>query len=93
MLAEVALGDGPVVFGGDLIPGTSWVHLPITMGYDRHAELLIDEKGALLRDVASRGGRLFFTHDPDVALSGLAQDDRGRWRAEGGGEEVRDLRD
>lgn len=93
MLAEVALGDGPVVFGGDLIPGTSWVHLPITMGYDRHAELLIDEKGALLRDVASRGGRLFFTHDPDVALSGLAQDDRGRWRAEGGVEEVRDLRD
>ncbi len=93
MLAEVSLGASPVVFCGDLIPGTSWVHLPITMGYDRHAELLIDEKGEFLRDVAGRGGRLFFTHDPDVALAGLAQDERGRWRAEGGVEEVRDLRD
>lgn len=31
MLAEV----GGVVFCADLIPGRSWVHLPITMGYDR----------------------------------------------------------
>src|SRR3982750_2035351 len=29
-------------------PGAAWVHLPITMGYDRYPELLIDEKKALL---------------------------------------------
>ena len=33
-----------IFFCGDLIPGTPWVHLPITMGYDRYPELLIDEK-------------------------------------------------
>jgi glyoxylase-like metal-dependent hydrolase (beta-lactamase superfamily II) len=72
--------DGPVVFCGDLIPGTPWVHLPITMGYDRFPERLIDEKSALLTDLAGRGGRLFYTHDPSVALSGIAVD-KGRFRA------------
>ena len=32
------------VLAADLIPGRPWVHLPITMGYDRYPELLIDEK-------------------------------------------------
>ena len=35
---------GGVVFCADLIPGRPWVHVPITMGYDRNAELLIDER-------------------------------------------------
>src|SRR5690554_845656 len=35
MLPEVELQDGPVLYASDLIPGAPWVHLPITMGYDR----------------------------------------------------------
>jgi glyoxylase-like metal-dependent hydrolase (beta-lactamase superfamily II) len=81
MLTEVELESGPVVFCGDLIPGAPWVHLPITMGYDRYPELLIDEKSALLTDLYARGGRLFFTHDSEVALAGLIRDERGRFRA------------
>ena len=38
MLPEIAMPDGPVVFSGDLIPGAPWVHLPLTMGYDRFPE-------------------------------------------------------
>ena len=81
MLVEVPSEDGPVVFCGDLIPGRPWVHLPITMGYDRYPERLIDEKSALLEDLHARKGRLFFTHDPDVALSRLDRDARGRFCA------------
>jgi hypothetical protein len=55
------------------------VHLPITMGYDRYPELLIDEKAALLGDLVERGGRLFFTHDPAIALGKVARDERGRY--------------
>ena len=39
------------------------------MGYDRNAEQLIDEKSRLLSDLAARGGRLFFTHDPTLAIA------------------------
>lgn len=69
MLAIVPHDHGPVVFAGDLVPGTPWVHLPITMGYDRYPELLIDEKGRLLADLVAKGGWLFYTHDPAVAMS------------------------
>jgi glyoxylase-like metal-dependent hydrolase (beta-lactamase superfamily II) len=91
LLTEVAMPDGPVVFAADLIPGRSWVHLPITMGYDRFPELVIDEKARLLTDLLARRGRLFFTHDPEVALSRVARDDRGRFHAVDDRAVVRDL--
>jgi glyoxylase-like metal-dependent hydrolase (beta-lactamase superfamily II) len=81
LLTEVAMPDGPVVFAADLIPGTPWVHLPITMGYDRYPEKLIEEKQQLLGDLMERNGRLFYTHDAAVALSGIERDDRDRYRA------------
>jgi hypothetical protein len=55
------------------------VHLPVTMGYDRSPELLIDEKREFLDAMRARGVRLFFTHDPDCALAGVACDDTGRY--------------
>ena len=82
LLAEMDTAVGPLVFCGDLIPGVPWVHVPITMGYDRYPELLIDEKEALLADLLPRGGHLFFTHDPSVALARVGRDERGRYRAE-----------
>jgi glyoxylase-like metal-dependent hydrolase (beta-lactamase superfamily II) len=79
LLTEIDMPAGPVVFVSDLAPGRAWVHLPITMGYDRYPELLIDEKAALLGDLEQRGGRLFFTHDPEIALGKVARDARGRF--------------
>ena len=81
LLVEIDMPGGPIVFCGDLIPGTPWVHLPITMGYDRYPELLIDEKRAFLSDLQARGGRLFYTHDSETALSEIGVDERGRFRA------------
>jgi glyoxylase-like metal-dependent hydrolase (beta-lactamase superfamily II) len=62
-------GDGGVVFCADLIPGRPWVHLPVTMGYDRYPERLIDEKRRFLTDKIARGVRLFFTHDLTCAVA------------------------
>ena len=62
-----------------LTQGVPWVNQAITMGYDRFPERLIDEKEALFGDLVARGGRLFFTHDPAVALAGLQRDDKGRY--------------
>ncbi len=86
MLAEIVGPEqvdgqprGGVVFCADLIPGRSWVHVPITMGYDRNAELLIDEKRRFLEDKLARNVHLFFTHDPQVALAQVVRDDKGRF--------------
>ncbi len=86
MLAEIAGPEGAqgqpyggLVFCADLIPGRSWVHVPITMGYDRNAELLIDEKRSFLEDKLARGVQLFFTHDPQVAMAKVGRDDKGRF--------------
>jgi glyoxylase-like metal-dependent hydrolase (beta-lactamase superfamily II) len=91
MLAEIVgperAGSGPdggeahggVVFCADLIPGRPWVHVPITMGYDRNAELLIDEKREFLADKLARNVHLYFTHDPGCALARVVRDERGRY--------------
>jgi glyoxylase-like metal-dependent hydrolase (beta-lactamase superfamily II) len=80
-LTEVETERGPLVFVSDLIPGAPWMHLPITMGYDRFPELLIDEKTRLLTDLLARKGSVFFTHDPKTALGTVARDDKGRFHA------------
>lgn len=79
LLTEIQTDDGPLVFVADLIPGKAWVHLPITMGYDRFPEALIDEKRRLLSDLAKRNGRLFFTHDPNIASGRVVKDEKGRF--------------
>lgn len=79
LLAEIQGDAECVVFCADLIPGRAWVHLPITMGYDRNAELVIDEKNLFLADMLRRGVTLFFTHDTDIAAASLQRDDRGKY--------------
>lgn len=79
MLAEIG-GDGGVVFCSDLIPGRAWVHVPVTMGYDRYPEGLIDEKRSFLEDKIRRHIRLFFTHDAECALATPTRDDKGSFK-------------
>jgi glyoxylase-like metal-dependent hydrolase (beta-lactamase superfamily II) len=67
-----------VFFCADLVPGRPWLHVPITMGYDRNAEQLIDEKERWLAEFAADRTWLFFTHDPVVAMSRVGLDERGR---------------
>ncbi|MCC6783212.1 MAG: MBL fold metallo-hydrolase [Planctomycetes bacterium] len=78
LLLEVSDDEGPLLFAADLIPGLPWVRRAITMGYDRFPELLIDEKTRLLDELVARGGRVFFTHDPDCAMARLARDEKGQ---------------
>jgi glyoxylase-like metal-dependent hydrolase (beta-lactamase superfamily II) len=77
--ARVAGRQARLFFAADLVPGRAWVHLPITMGYDRFPEHLIDEKAKLFRDFAAREEYLFFTHDPDVAAARVTEN-AGRFR-------------
>lgn len=93
LLTEIAMPNGPIVFASDLIPGTAWVHVPITMGYDRAAEIVINEKTQLLTNLSQRHGRLFFTHDVKTALSAIALDEKGRFHPINMQAELQDLID
>jgi glyoxylase-like metal-dependent hydrolase (beta-lactamase superfamily II) len=82
LLLGIAAGSARrVLFATDLIPGSPWVHAPITMGYDRYAERLVDEKNELLARCVEDGTYLVFTHDPAVAAARVVRDDRGRFSA------------
>jgi glyoxylase-like metal-dependent hydrolase (beta-lactamase superfamily II) len=73
--------EGAITFMGDLVPGAPWVHLPITMGYDRFPELLIDEKEHVLSAIAKEGGTAFFTHDPTFSHAKISRDEKGKFSA------------
>jgi glyoxylase-like metal-dependent hydrolase (beta-lactamase superfamily II) len=68
-------------FAADLVPGVPWVHVPITMGYDRYPEQIIDEKTALLTRLEQEGTGIFFTHDRNVAWARVARDEKGKFAA------------
>jgi glyoxylase-like metal-dependent hydrolase (beta-lactamase superfamily II) len=70
-----------LVFCADLVPGVPWVHLPITMGYDRFPEQLIDEKQTLYARALRQHTGLFFTHDPVTSLAFVEKDAAGRFSA------------
>ncbi len=79
LLLSTIGGEHGVTFCADLIPGRPWVHVPITMGYDRYPELLIDEKTRFFDDKLARGVRLFFTHDAECAMASVTRDANQRY--------------
>lgn len=82
MLAQINLKDGPLIFASDLIPGFAWMHIPISMGYDRYPELVIDEKKELLNEILPLNAKIFFTHDSKHSIGKVLKDDKGKFYAE-----------
>ena len=70
-----------IFFAGDMIPGKAWVHLPITMGYDRWPEKLIDEKQSLYEKAEEEKWLIFFTHDKDIACARIRQNEKGHYES------------
>jgi glyoxylase-like metal-dependent hydrolase (beta-lactamase superfamily II) len=82
MLAEIQANGKPLAFASDLVPGVPWLHLPITLGYDRFPELKVNEKKKLLDSLASSQGMLFLTHDISTPCISLSLDNQGKCLAE-----------
>ena len=70
-----------IFFAGDLIPGRAWVHLPITMGYDRWPEKLIEEKQAIYKKAEEENWLIFFTHDKEIACSRIRKNQKGHYES------------
>ncbi len=83
LLSYIRTPGDCLLVAGDLAPGHPWVNLPITMGYDRFPESLIDEKQAMFKKVVSDDAWIFYTHDACYAFSKLSYDaERNRYRPE-----------
>nr|WP_178132157.1 MBL fold metallo-hydrolase [Pseudomonas sp. C2B4] len=79
LIPEIAMPGGPVVFAGDLIPGTHWLRLDVTTANDRNPEGLVGEKERLLDHLVASGGRLVFSSDPEVAMIKVMRDRQSRY--------------
>jgi glyoxylase-like metal-dependent hydrolase (beta-lactamase superfamily II) len=79
MVATLELNDGPLMLASDIVPGMAWVHLPITTGYDRYPELVVNEKQQLFEALMPRGGRLLFPHDPQTAMARIEKNTQGNY--------------
>lgn len=82
LLVHFDSAQGRVTCATDLVPGMPWLHLPVTTGYDRFAELVVEEKKRLLEAVAKEKGRLFFTHDLKTPFARISQGPDGKFRGE-----------
>lgn len=82
MHTEITMPEGPIIFASDLIPGVPWVHVPVSMGYDRFPEKLVMEKTVFLHQVVKHNKRIFYTHDPDIAISRVKYTDTGKFIVE-----------
>ncbi|MEM9100911.1 MAG: MBL fold metallo-hydrolase [Pseudomonadota bacterium] len=79
LVSEIKTPQGKFIYAADLIPGVPWVHLPVTMGYDRFPEKLIEEKQWLLDKVVDENSRLFFTHDSEVCSARIVKNEKKRY--------------
>ncbi len=76
-IVTVRDNDTTLVYVADLLPTTH--HLPPawTMAYDVRPLRTIDEKGEFLEQAADSEWKLFFEHDPEVAVADVERTDRG----------------
>jgi hypothetical protein len=83
MMAEIRCGSHSGIYASDLIPGVPWVQASLTMGYDRFAERVIDEKRLVLEDCARSQRVIFFTHDENWPCGRVVRDEAGRYVSTG----------
>lgn len=79
MHSLISNGDSKLFFAGDLIPGRPWVHTPITMGYDRFPEKLIDEKEQIYHRAINERWKIFFTHDVGCSYCEIIKNEKNKF--------------
>jgi len=72
--------QGRFLYPADVVPLTTHVSVPWTMGYDLCPRTLMDEKRQLLGRAVDEGLVVVFEHDPAVAAARVESED-GRFRA------------
>jgi len=70
-MVKVSDGNNTILFCADLIPTVSHIPFPYIMGYDLQPLVTLEEKKKYLKIAIDENWKLFFGHDPEVALASL----------------------
>jgi len=76
-LVKISDSSNTVLFCADLIPLISHIPLPYIMSYDLQPLVTLKEKKEILQKVAEKNWKLFFGHDPEIAIATVKQTDKG----------------
>ncbi len=76
-LIKISGKEGTLVFCADLLPTIHHLRGPWVMAYDIRPLITVKEKDLFLREALLHQWQLFFEHDPEVAVAGVCETQKG----------------
>jgi glyoxylase-like metal-dependent hydrolase (beta-lactamase superfamily II) len=68
-MVKISNGNDTFLFCSDLMPFVSHIPLPYIMGYDLQPLVTLEEKKKYLKLALDENWKLFFGHDPEIAIA------------------------
>lgn len=76
-MVRISDSSRTLLFGGDLVPFSSHIHLPYIMGYDLQPLITLEEKKRIFGMAADQEWKIFFEHDPYSDCAIIERTDKG----------------
>ncbi len=76
-LIKISDSSNTILYCGDLFPTTSHIPIPYVMGYDLQPLVTVEEKKKILVKAIDENWKIFFEHDPEIAIATVMKDDKG----------------
>jgi glyoxylase-like metal-dependent hydrolase (beta-lactamase superfamily II) len=81
-LVKISDASNTILQCADLVPTISHIPVPYLMGYDVQPLVTVKEKNEILPRAVEENWKLFFGHDPEVAVATVKKTDKGIREAE-----------
>jgi len=76
-MVKISDGNNTFLFCADLVPTYGHIPLPYIMGYDLQPLVTLEEKKKYLKLALDENWKLFFGHDPEIALASIKKHGEG----------------
>ncbi len=76
-MVKISDSSNILLFCSDLIPFVSHIPIPYIMGYDIQPLITVEEKKKYLQQALDENWKLFFGHDPEIAMVTLKSTEKG----------------
>jgi glyoxylase-like metal-dependent hydrolase (beta-lactamase superfamily II) len=76
-MIKISDSSNTLLYVADLLPFVSQIKIPYMMGYDLQPLVTVDEKKKYLKLAADENWKLYFGHDPEVAIATVKHSEKG----------------